>query len=236
MDKAKILKNEKLFTRNIKQSSKEEKTIEPIIKETKLKPNVLNNSKVKAENDTVNTENEAKSEDEAKRSHEELIKNEISVLKDVLYNSTAQGILRVLFHESLLVKIFWTLCLIFSIALCSYLTFEQIASYFDYKVNSGFRIYVESPAVFPSIIICDANIFKTEYAFSFLQQVIENKNLTNIFDQNIISSINDNSFETNSTYILEKVEELTFAAKTEIIMQNMTSNQTQMFSAGASIN
>jgi hypothetical protein len=35
-----------------------------------------------------------------------LLKNEISVLKDVLYNSTAQGILRVLLHESLLVKIF----------------------------------------------------------------------------------------------------------------------------------
>jgi hypothetical protein len=98
-------------------------------------------------------------------------KNLKSLIKETLYNSTAQAIINLIDTPIFTLKIFLFLCVILSSCLCSYLIFQLIVSYLSFGVTTTLRTSYETPALFPKITICNTNPFTTRYAAEFLRQL-----------------------------------------------------------------
>ena len=65
-----------------------------------------------------------------------------------------------------------------------------ILTYLSFEVSTKSRTIVEVPTQFPKMTICNDMPFQTEYAVDFLTQIIKEKHLPNIFDQNVMSQLN----------------------------------------------
>jgi hypothetical protein len=94
-----------------------------------------------------------------------------SLIKETLYNSLAQAIIKIIETPYFTLKTFLLICVLASSGFCSYLVIELILSYFSYGVNTTSRTLYETPALFPKITICNVNPFTTEYAFEFIKKV-----------------------------------------------------------------
>jgi hypothetical protein len=88
------------------------------------------------------------------RQIKELIKRELT-------NEAIQDFFKVFFASHLSIKIFWTISIVISVGLCSYLVIQSILTYMSYGVNTTTRNIVENPTDFPRITICMLNFFLT---------------------------------------------------------------------------
>ena len=89
--------------------------------------------------------------------------------KQILYNSSCQGLIKIFGHKQVLIKTLWVIFLIISTALCSYLVLTSIAEYLNFDVTTKIRKNKEDQTEFPTITICNKNFFTTDYAFEFLK-------------------------------------------------------------------
>ena len=74
-----------------------------------------------------------------------------SLLKEVLYNSTSQAILKIFFTRHKLIKFIWVICLIFTCSTCALLLLRNILSYFSFEVITTSRTIFETPTLFPKV-------------------------------------------------------------------------------------
>ena len=114
-----------------------------------------------------------------------------SLVKETLYNSASQALIKIIETPYFSLKIFLTICLITSSGLCSYLVIELILSYLSFGVSTTTRTLYETPALFPKLTICNINPFTTKYAMEFLKEI--NKELNpniDIFNQTQMNSFN----------------------------------------------
>ena len=137
----------------------------------------------------------------------QLIEN---LTKDVLYNSLAQAIIRLIKTPYLTLRLILSLFILSTTCLASYMVFNSMASYLSFEVVTTVRTLHETSSLFPKITICNINPFTTEYALNYLQGInsswnifsLEMNNLT--LDQKIlfldefyhyfISTVNEKSF------------------------------------------
>jgi acid-sensing ion channel 2 len=116
------------------------------------------------------------------------------LIKETLYNSAAQAIIKIIETPYHTLKIFLFICLIASSGFCSYLIVELILNYYSYGVSTTSRTLYEMPATFPKVTICNANPFTTKYAVEFLKIINqEYNNSIDIFDEVQMSKLD---FET----------------------------------------
>ena len=87
------------------------------------------------------------------------------LLKEILYNSTCQAILKIYESPSLIIKVFWLSCLLGACSLCSYFVIEALTEFFHYQVNLSSRTYFETSSLFPKVTLCNKNLFTTKYAY-----------------------------------------------------------------------
>jgi len=71
------------------------------------------------------------------------------LVKDTLYNSAAQAILKMVQTPSKVVKIFWFICLVCACCLCTYFVIESLVLFFSYEVSTNTRTYTETSSLFP---------------------------------------------------------------------------------------
>ena len=95
-----------------------------------------------------------KSETNEKITRREEIK---SLLKEVLYNSLAQAIIKIFLTPFIIIKCILFLFVFGSIGLTSYLVIESIMTYFTYGVSTTSRTIYETPTLFPKVTFCNAN-------------------------------------------------------------------------------
>ena len=115
-----------------------------------------------------------------------------AILKDVLYNSLAQAILRLVYNPNILLKAFLFIFTLTSTGLTSYLIIQSILTYFTYGVSTTSRTYYETPTLFPKVTFCNLNEFTTEYAYNLTQMNITNgNNLTNDQKKKVGHSLKD---------------------------------------------
>ena len=81
-----------------------------------------------------------------------------SQIKDLIVkemtNEGIQSILKILFSDHIVLKLFWFLCVIVSTGLCSYLVLQSLFSYLAYEVNMATTNELEVQSDFPKITIC----------------------------------------------------------------------------------
>ena len=112
------------------------------------------------------------------------------VIKEVMYNSFAQAIIKIFQTSHKLVGVFLAIFVIAMLSLSAYLVISAFLSFFSYEVSSMSRTHFELPAVFPKITFCNNNPFQSEYALEFLLNIIDEHHLDNIFDANQVSDMN----------------------------------------------
>ena len=71
------------------------------------------------------------------------------LVKEVLFNSTAQAILKIYQTSNALIKILWSFCLMVSFSLCAYFVIESMITFVSYEVNTKIRSYSEQTSLFP---------------------------------------------------------------------------------------
>ena len=105
------------------------------------------------------------------------------LIKETLYNSIAQAILRIIQSHHIVLRLFLLVCVVLTSALSSYLVIESVMSYFRYDVITTSRSVFEMPTLFPKVTICNQNPFTTEKALHFLKEMNKLVNSSiNIFD------------------------------------------------------
>jgi hypothetical protein len=118
--------------------------------------------------------------------------NRVGILiKETLYNSAAQAIVKIYESPFFTIKIFLLASVLVSSSLCSYLILELIVSYLSYSVVTVSRTLYETPALFPKVTICNVNPFTTQYAVEFIRKI--NKDLNpniSIFNEEVMSRLN----------------------------------------------
>ena len=94
------------------------------------------------------------------------------LIKETLYNSAAQAIIKIIETPHWCLKFFLFICILISTSLCAYLILQLILSYLSFGVSTTTRTIYETKAVrFPKITVCNINPFTTKYAAEFLKKI-----------------------------------------------------------------
>ena len=115
----------------------------------------------------------------------------LKILHDTLYNSAAQVLLKIYESPSKINKLFWFVSITGLTSYCCYEILMCITAFLAFEVSTTTRHISEIPITFPTVTICNRNMFTTEYAFDFLKQVIEENDYSvNIFNRTLMQSKN----------------------------------------------
>jgi hypothetical protein len=93
-----------------------------------------------------------------------------TILKEVLYNSFAQAVIRSILTPHLILKVFLLLLILSSSVLAWYLVIKSIMTYFTYGVSTTSRSIYETPTLFPKVTFCNLNQYATEHAHNLSQK------------------------------------------------------------------
>ena len=117
-----------------------------------------------------------------KESKKSIVKN---CVYDLLESTTAHGIPNILRSKRLIIKLFWTLCLLSSIATCAYIARTTILNYLDYGKNTEIATIYEEKSQFPTVSICNTptDLARSILAFMFDQKIIYTMNSTDYFEE-----------------------------------------------------
>jgi hypothetical protein len=124
------------------------------------------------------------------------------LLKEILYNSLCQAVIRLVQSPHLPLKLFLFIFIGLSNVLAAYYIIGSILSFLSFEVVTTTRTIYETPTLFPKITICNRNRFQTEFTLEFLKEL--NKKINpNASLFNIEQMLNFNSsFKTD---LMEKV-------------------------------
>ena len=100
-------------------------------------------------------------------------KNVFEVIRDLLYNSLGQAMIRIFQTKNLAIKFYLAIVSVSLVGLASYLTVESILSYLSYEVITTSRTLSETPTTFPKITLCNINMFTSKHASELIRQVNE---------------------------------------------------------------
>ena len=95
----------------------------------------------------------------------------IEILRDFAINSTSHGIPNIARAKSAFLKIIWLFFFLISSTICSFLIFKAISNYCSHETITKLTNRYEFPAEFPTITICNQNIFASkDYLILFREQ------------------------------------------------------------------
>ncbi len=120
-----------------------------------------------------------------------------TLLKENLYNSVCQAIIRIFQTRHFVIKLFLIIITTSTSVVCSFLIVKVMIAFFAYEVTTLTRTIFETPTLFPKITICNNHVFTTEYAVDFLRKI--NKEIDpslDVFDEVKMQSLNS-SYKSN---------------------------------------
>jgi hypothetical protein len=120
----------------------------------------------------------------------ELIK---TLLKEILYNSLGQAVIKIIYSPNLVLKIFLLISVLVSTCFASFFVINAFICYFTYGVSTMTRTIFETPTLFPKVTFCNSNKFTTEYAFKLKQtsDEIDDRFFTNEEKRKLGHDLND---------------------------------------------
>lgn len=141
------------------------------------------------------------------------------ILFESLSNTTAHGIPNIIKANNRKTKIMWLTFFIASTALCSFLVVQSILDYLSFEVNTKIRtMFDENSNIFPSIKVCNRNMFVTETSLTLLKDLIQQNNLTDIFDSEVMNKM--------SLYKQkDAIDQLTYFAYAKIFSPNFSDSE-----------
>jgi len=99
-------------------------------------------------------------------------------LKNLITDSTIHGIPRLLKTKSFFMKIVWGIFTAASVVLCVHQIKQSVEDFLSYDTVTTFETIVEIPAKFPTITICNLNIFQNNFNYTIINTVKLPPNIT----------------------------------------------------------
>ena len=96
-----------------------------------------------------------------------------SLLKENLYNSLAQAIIKMIQSSQGTLKIFLFIFILVSTCLTSFLVIQSIMAYFTYAITTTSRTIYETPTIFPKVTFCNFNWLSTKFAFNLTERGLD---------------------------------------------------------------
>jgi len=93
----------------------------------------------------------------------------VGLLKEILYNSLAQAILKIALTPYVILKAILLAFVLASVGFVSYLIMQTMLTFLEYNVSTTSRTIYEMPTLFPKVTFCNLNDFTTEYAYNLTQ-------------------------------------------------------------------
>ena len=87
-------------------------------------------------------------------------------------SSTSHGLPNIFRNESYLLKMIWIVCFLASTGYCFYSLYISMVQYFEYQVTSQISQVFESPTEFPTVTICNQNLFVTQAGLNFSRDTL----------------------------------------------------------------
>lgn len=116
----------------------------------------------------------------------------IKLIKETLYNSTAQSILKLIETPHWPLKGLLLIYLVLAGVISSYLAVQSVLAYLSWQVFTTNTYVFETPSHFPKVTICNRSPFTTKYALEFLKEL--NREIQPDFD------LFDSQSRANKTY------------------------------------
>ena len=114
-----------------------------------------------------NNNNTQRKREKQKRTRKLIIK----LISESFTNSLTQAIIKLLATPHTILKMYLFVNVCAAIGIASYMVLQSIMSYLSYEVITTSRTVYEKPTTFPKILICNQNMFQTEYAYDFINDV-----------------------------------------------------------------
>lgn len=150
------------------------------------------------------------------------------MLKNTLYNSTAQACIKLFETDHYLLKAILLFYLMLVFAMSSYLVIQSALSYLSFEVYTTTKFVSESPMNFPSVTICNRLQFTTKDSFEFLKSESKKQLNYDLFD---FETSKNMSYEQYSN-LLEKLKQ-SMIGKTNHILgkqrENLYHSKNDMF-------
>ena len=128
---------------------------------------------------------------EKKDREKENIKRDLS---DFLKKTTIHGLYSIRFAKNNFLRIIWIIFLLISASLCGYSIMKSINDYLSFEVMTKIRDINEIKSIFPTVSICNRNMFTNKYAFEYLKNYSESRNLKEIIINPKFNNLRTNSF------------------------------------------
>ena len=107
----------------------------------------------------------------------------LNLVKELLYNSLAQAIIKIFITRHTFLRIFLVLFVLILTSLAAFLVVQSILSYLSFEVITMSRKIFETPTDFPKITICNINMFTSRFSSDLIKDVNEKKlGLPSFFD------------------------------------------------------
>ena len=113
-----------------------------------------------------------------------------TLLKEVLYNSLSQAVIKLILSPHYILKAFLSIVVVGSSGIASYLVVKSILTYLSYGINTTSRTIYERSSIFPKITICNQNRFISEYAVEVLSKISIDALNINILDSSQTLNLN----------------------------------------------
>ena len=111
------------------------------------------------------------------------------ITTEVFSNSTMHGLSRIIKAKSWIIKIIWITFLLTSIGSFVNYSIESLYDFLDYKVTTEIRTIYETPTIFPTVTICNKNMFTTDFGIKTIKMTIKNLNIPNVFNYYVFANL-----------------------------------------------
>jgi hypothetical protein len=124
-------------------------------------------------------------------------------IKETFTKSTCHGFPNLIQSKNIFLRILWIITIAVFSGLCNYMIIVEFIAFFNYPFNTHLKRVFQIPAEFPSLSICNKNMFMSVESLEFAKSILKKHNLTlesyffesNNFDLKSASMINNHSDE-----------------------------------------
>ena len=101
------------------------------------------------------------------------------IFKNFVLKTTIHGFKNIKDAEYLFAKVLWIICFTISASLCFYSIISAVVGYLNFDVVTKIRSINEKQSIFPTVSICNQNIFTSKFAYYYLRNysIFENNRL-----------------------------------------------------------
>ena len=136
--------------------------------------------------------------------HKESFHGEVKDMLKHLRNETIKIFIKIFQVKNKWLKLYLIVLMTFLTGLNGYMVANLITSYVSFEVLTKTRLITEASSIFPKVTICNNQIFQTEFALEFLQQInMEIDSKANIFQKNLKENLSFSQISqlSNSIYV-----------------------------------